>query len=304
MVGSASFVMPLYLLKSQNFELTATGVSYPTEGLSYSWKAEGFTPEEITGKSVTLQAPATLGSYTITLTISHPDYNQTAGNRSTQVIDPNDPLSFSGVVNGSSSIVDSRDGRKYYYKKIGNLDWFTSNLAWEGAGKYYGTAAALNEITGALYSWDEATSGVSSTGLGGGVQGICPEGWSIPTREDWEDFATAINGSPLPFYNSWEGLGEMVSANASLNGNNLWKYSPNNEKSNPVEWNALPGGSSTNGFKSFSNFGLFGFWWSGTEKNSTEGEYRYIHFDNSNFSHSYGGKSFVAASVRCVRLSS
>lgn len=302
MVGAASFLMPPYLLKSQDFELTGAGVTYPTEGLSYEWKGEEFTPEEATGKVVTLRSPSTLGSYSITLTISHPDYNKTSTIRSGEVIDPEDPLSYSGLAEGEGFIIDTRDSRKYPYKKIGNLEWFTSNLAWRGAGKAYDNALALLEITGSLYTWDEATGGATASGLGAGVEGVCPSGWSIPTKEDWEDFASAIEGEALPFYSNWSGLGELVSANASLNGKNIWKYSPNNEKINSAEWNALPGGSSSNGYKSFLNIGLFGFWWSGTERNGQEGEYRYINFDNSNFPYSYAGKDYFAASVRCVRL--
>ena len=47
---------------------------------------------------------------------------------------------------------------------------------------------------GRLYTWNDATGGESASGLGNGVQGVCPEGWSIPTAEDWVDLAMAVNG--------------------------------------------------------------------------------------------------------------
>ena len=301
MTGYISFYIPNYLIASQDLELNATGITSPESGLTYKWIATGFTRDSLEGQNINVKVPSEHGSYKITVTVSHPDYTSTSSTREIIVIDPSNPNSFYGVVNGDTFITDSRDGKEYYYKRIGDLDWFTSNLKWEGAGKQYDSIRALNEIYGTLYTWNQATGGVSSQGLGNGPQGVCPEGWTIPTREDWENFATAISGTPLSFYNEWAGIGEKAAVQAYLNGNAIWKYSPDNTKANSTGWNALPSGNSSNLFKSFANLGTFGFWWSATQKDEQNGEYRFIHFDNSKFPYSHAGKGFFAASVRCVR---
>lgn len=205
------------------------------------------------------------------------------------------------MVKGTDSIIDSRDGNKYYYRKIGKLHWLTTNLRWAGAGKPYDSASALNQVFGTLYSWAEATGGVAGSGLAKGPKGVCPQGWSIPTREDWENLGSTISGAPVSFDGNWVGIGDKAAANASLNKKSLWKYSPNNLKSNTFGWNAIPGGNSSNYFKSFANLNLFGFWWSASEKDINNGEYRFIHFDSADFPYNYAGKSFFTASVRCVK---
>lgn len=301
MKGSATFTLPTHMLAGSQITLKGEGITEPTTGLTYHWLAKGFSPDSVVTQSVTLTAPTKHGDYTIFLTIKHDDYTATSATRSVTIINLEDPESYPGVPKGQNFIIDQRDGTKYYYKKIGNLEWFISDLNWEGAGKPYNNTSALGQIFGRLYTWQEATGGVAASGLGNGPQGIAPEGWRIPTREDWEDLATALNGSPLPFDSDWPGLGEKASVNPPLNGKNIWKYSPDNTKKNSFGWNALPGGSSTNQFKSFANMGLYGFWWSASLKDADQAEYRYIHFDDAKFPHHFAGKDFFAASVRCVR---
>lgn len=301
MIGSLEFKLPSYILISQELDLAAYGILEPETGITYTWQMTGFSIDSTSGQSIAVTAPSKTGDYIVYLTAKHNDFTSKSTFREVTVLDPSNQENFSGIINGADSIIDNRDGNKYYYKKIGNLHWFTSNLRWDGAGKPYDSINALNHIFGNLYSWNEATGGVTGNGLANGPQGACPEGWSIPTKEDWEDFGTALAETPISFDNVWQGLGDKAAANATLNQKNIWKYSNNNLKSNTSGWNALPGGNSSNYFKSFANLNLFGFWWSASERDSNNGEYRFIHFDNENFPYNYASKSFFAASVRCVR---
>ncbi len=302
MVGNLSFTLSQYLTTGQEIRLSATGITEPEEGLVYQWYTTGFSVDSLTGQDITLFAPTEIGNYSVSLKVTHSDYVTKSQIKSVIVINPALEESYSGVINGPYSLIDERDGNIYHYKQIGNLFWFTSNLQFEGAGNPYNRELALSPIFGVLYTWNEATGGVTANGLGKGPTGVCPAGWSVPTNEDWEDLAIALNGSPIDFEKEWKGVGEKLAANARINGSNIWKYSPNNLKNNTSEWNALPGGSTSNKYKSFSNINQYGFWWSSTQKDLSKSYYRYIHFDLPDFPYNYSDKEYFGASVRCVRL--
>ncbi|MDO9679451.1 MAG: FISUMP domain-containing protein [Bacteroidales bacterium] len=302
MEGSMVFALPKYLIAKSPVELEVSGITLPASGITYKWNTTGFGVDSIVGQKVTVTAPAAWGDYSVIVTATHPEYNSAVITKSTTVIDPSSKSSFSGIVKTNDSIIDSRDGTVYYYKTFDKLNWFVSNLKWKGAGKPYQNESALSEVLGMLYSWSEATGGVNRTGLGNGPQGVCPQGWSLPTREDWENFGSAIKGAPLSFDDNWAGIGSKAAVNAMLNGKSMWKYSPDNMKENNSGWNAIPAGSSTNNFNYFTNINMFGFWWSASQKDSTNGEYRFIHFDNSSFPYNFANKANFGASVRCVKL--
>ncbi|MFA6334193.1 MAG: fibrobacter succinogenes major paralogous domain-containing protein [Bacteroidales bacterium] len=302
MTGSISFSLPGYIIASSELQLTASGITEPADGITYNWTTTGFSVDSVKGQNIAITAPATCGEYSITVQATLDGYYSESSTVETIVIDPSSESSFSGVINGTKSIVDQRDGKRYYYSTIGDLDWFTSNLSWNGVGKSYGDADALSYIFGRLYSWNEATGGVSSSVFGEGPQGICPAGWSVPTEKDWENLAKVLNGSSyLPFDSNWPGLGGKVTVNAQLNSGNIWKYSPNNNKDNLYFWNALPGGNISDNLSRYSNINQYGFWWSSTEKDASNVEYRYIYFDSADFPYNFTGKNYFGASVRCVR---
>ncbi len=303
MTGILTVDLPDYLIVNKPIQLSAGGITDPESGIVYKWITNGFSPDSAVGNTITFITPSETGFYNISITASHDDYASKYNTSGVTLINPYDPNYFTSITKGTDSLTDSRDGKKYYYRLIGDLYWLTTNLRWEGAGKPYDSIPALNEVFGSLYTWNEATGGETGSGLGGGPQGICPEGWTIPTREDWENFATTLNGAPLFWDNSWEGIGAKASTNSRLNNTSLWKYSPNNTKQNTHGWNGLPGGNTSNGFKSFANMHQYGFWWSASEANDRDAEYRYIHYDNNDFPYNYASKEKFAASVRCVKSS-
>jgi uncharacterized protein (TIGR02145 family) len=145
---------------------------------------------------------------------------------------------------------------------------------------------------GSFYTWSEATSGQ-----------VCPEGWTVPTHEDWESLAAVLSGGrALPFVDNWDGLGAKASADAYLNEERLWPYSPDNGHTNDIGWNALPLGYSFANTTQFSGFNNYGCWWSATEKDEAQAFYRYIWYDLGDFPMAYTDKDDMRASVRCVRM--
>ena len=202
---------------------------------------------------------------------------------------------------GCEKMTDARDGKSYYYTKAGDLYWFSQNLSWEEKGTSYGHLDALQEVFGSLYTWNEATGGVSASGLGGGPQGVCPEGWSVPTREDWENLAGALSGEQMDFDGVWPGLGEKVTVEALLNDIKVWPFSLQHHSRNMFKWNALACGYGNVMSDYFNALMERGMWWSSTQQSDKIGLYRYIYYDESSFPYAGTDKSDMMVSVRCVK---
>lgn len=96
--------------------------------------------------------------------------------------------------NCGDSLVDVRDGRKYATVQIGNQCWMAQNLNYGTMiiGKdqtnndipekfCYGNDTNNCLIYGGLYQWNEMMYYSQIPGS----KGICPEGWHIPTNEEY-----------------------------------------------------------------------------------------------------------------------
>lgn len=109
------------------------------------------------------------------------------------------------------TIVDDRDGTEYRTVKIGEQWWMAENLKYEVEGmrkSYHNPYSGDSvEIDGYAYDWAMAMGLDSSylelsaevTGVLDPVhRGICPEGFHIPSKGEWqtlEDYADLHNGS-------------------------------------------------------------------------------------------------------------
>ena len=103
------------------------------------------------------------------------------------------------------SMRDPRDGKTYRTVDIDGLTWMAENLNY--AGNRLGESFCFNddnelcEIYGRLYSRDAAMNDLACDydrpcNLGTGpVQGVCPDGWHIPTMEETQGLIDLVNGS-------------------------------------------------------------------------------------------------------------
>lgn len=304
MVGELEYDIPRYVLLGEYVTVEAGGILAP-ENPVIKWVAPTVVTDTIVGKKVTFRFPAdSLGTFVVSASAHHEGYYTTSASVQVSTIDTTfNGYTLKGLKRSGKSIVDKRDNHKYAYVTIGNLDWFSQNLAYAGAGVPFQRSPITWDMFGYFYDWKDATGGKAASGLGCGPQGACPEGWSVPTNEDWEDLASAMNdGHFLPFADKWEGIGEKASANVTFQNENMWGYSPDNEHTNDFGWNAIPLGYVTNGYKRFESEGTYGFWWSSSEKDSQKAYYRYIYSDLSQFPMNYTGKTGFGVNVRCVRL--
>lgn len=300
--GYPTFECPVYAMVGDTISITASGVM--TEGVEYKWSFGDLDSLTVLGSdksTIKLILPDTLGTFDITVTASAGEYYYTS--TYTNTVTSIGPGSLKGVAEADNVFVDARDSQMYGYVKVGNLYWMDRNLNWKGAGQGYGRSDAAAYVFGRLYTWNDATGGESASGLGNGVQGVCPEGWSIPTKEDWEDLGTALNnGEAVNFAADWKGIAGKLMAPAYFNGDKVWPYSPEVDPTNDYGWNALSAGTGVLNYTVFSNICKYGFWWVGTERDSNNAYFRYIFCEYPNVSVNYSSKDGMAASVRCVKL--
>jgi len=291
MSGTVVFNIPYYVLKGETVTMSASGVIYPKE-TRYRWYINNVYVDSLYRQTITVQFPDSLGVFLVTAQSFADGFYSTSTSQNVTTIDTAWNSSLTGLKRSEHFIVDDRDGMTYGYVTAGDRDWFCQNLAWNGAGVPFLASPATAGMFGSFYTWSEATSGQ-----------VCPEGWTVPTHEDWESLAAVLSGGrALPFVDNWDGLGAKASADAYLNEERLWPYSPDNGHTNDIGWNALPLGYSFANTTQFSGFNNYGCWWSATEKDEAQAFYRYIWYDLGDFPMAYTDKDDMRASVRCVRM--
>jgi uncharacterized protein (TIGR02145 family) len=117
----------------------------------------------------------------------------------------------------SATLKDSRDGKFYRTVIIGKQVWMAKNLDYEynrGSAESfcYDNDPDNCYWYGRLYTWSAAmdsaaTFSVNGKGCGFGknctptnpVKGICPEGWHLPTKEDWQTLFKTAGGPSKAF---------------------------------------------------------------------------------------------------------
>lgn len=139
---------------------------------------------------------------------------------------------------------------------------------------------------GRLYTWFTVTD----------KRKICPEGWHLPTDDEWHDLVTYLDKSAtLSVYESAIAGGMLKEA-----GTLHW-LTPNTGSTNESGFNALPGGFRyNNGI--FYSLGIHCIWWSSTEELTNDGNAWVRCLDNvSGNVGRYTACKYDGYSVRCVR---
>ncbi len=120
----------------------------------------------------------------------------------------------------------SHDGIDYLvYTAPDGKTWMKQNLAYDGedpdnkVGAPFQDSEAMSDVFGRFYTWEEAL-GIEpgETPAGGNVQGICPDGWHIPSDEEWTALANATmvyagydGWTPIDSSANWAADGYKVS---------------------------------------------------------------------------------------------
>jgi uncharacterized protein (TIGR02145 family) len=213
--------------------------------------------------------------------------------------------------NCGDPLIDTRDGKSYATVQLGDQCWMAESLnygtmimgnqAMADNGiveKYcYNNDEANCAIYGALYQWDEMMQYTTTPG----AQGICPEGWHVPTDAEWTALTTYVSSQPEYLCsNNANYIAKALASttfwyNASTSCS-IGRFPANN---NATGFTGLPAGfRAANG--SFNNlWGSLDFW-SSTEQLSTTAMRRYLYFSYRDVAANPTEKT-KGASVRCVK---
>ena len=209
-------------------------------------------------------------------------------------------------------MTDARDGQVYKTVQIGGQTWMAENLNYDydiGTAKSfcYGSSADSCAKYGRLYQWSAAmdSAGVFSTagkGCGNdstcaagtatvvrGVRGVCPEGWHLPSREEFNILIGTVGGQDV--------------AGTALKSTSGWDWDDDRGESGNGRdfygFSALPAGNRFS-YGIFNTAGILAYFWHATEVNSAYALGMYL----SNSSDRAGldnDHKYHARSVRCLR---
>lgn len=171
-----------------------------------------------------------------------------------------------------------------------NEDLWQNNTT--GAYAWYNNQISNKDLYGALYNWFAVTN----------AKGLCPEGWHIPTQEEWVELENFI---PEPIQQKGNKLKSCRQVNSPLGGDCNTDEHPRWDQHNThfgtdvYGFSALPGGRRESGGNT-NQLGSFCWWWSSTFLSETHAYSRYL----SNGSGGYNDFSMLknfGFSVRCVK---
>lgn len=176
----------------------------------------------------------------------------------------------------SESFTDPRDGKSYDIVQIGSQTWMAENLNYEAEGSACPEGDKRNcSKYGRLYTWEVA-------------QKVCPEGWRLPDRADFEQLIASAGG--------------MDFAGEKLKSTSGWFKKGNG--SGEFSFNALPAGYRLGGSESapgkFDGIGGYAHLWTATETPDGLAHYLLLDFSTKAAKLSAFGKD-EARSVRCVK---
>ncbi len=189
-------------------------------------------------------------------------------------------------------LVDERDGQRYKTVKIGDQVWMGENLNFETDGSScYEDSVKYCEIYGLMYTWaaavgklgDECGYNQKCSLPAGNIQGVCPDGWHLPSMAEWTKLFRAVGGESI--------AGKVLAATSG------W-YGSGNGTDN-FGFSAIPSGNYHYN-SDFDPEGSYTRLWSSTEDSDTRAFYVHLFNGNNSWDQKSRGKS-SKHSVRCLK---
>jgi len=228
-------------------------------------------------------------------------------------------FTLSCSVYNETSLTDIRDGNKYPVVKVGEQLWMATNLAYLPAvfpsesdsgiyvyryqGRDIKEALETGEYKtyGVLYNWAVAM-GLPLSGnmnLNPGIlmnnQGICPEGWHLPSNDEvqiMEDFLETLPDFPKDDKRRHTG-----DVGKKLKSDHGWFEEGNGN--NETGFSALPSGIRYQE-GNFTKEGKYGYFWTATEYMAQNAFYRFMVYNSDGTFMGYPSKK-IGMPVRCLK---
>lgn len=196
---------------------------------------------------------------------------------------------------GPGSQVADFDGNLYDIIVIGDQSWIKQSLRSEHDANgdvitemyYYNDDPANAEVWGCLYTWEAVMNGSGSSNSNpSGVQGICPEGWHVPSHPEYEEMINFLGGVM--------GTGGKLKET----GNTYWDE-PNSGATNETQFSARGAGRRGTGgdYLYLKQQNLI---WMATENNATSA-YNLTLYSNQAGAMTHTNNKEMGFSVRCVK---
>ena len=224
------------------------------------------------------------------------------------------PIAFGQPCPGTPTVTDI-DGNVYQTVLIGSQCWMAENMKvtsynngaiipnvkeaneWlnllTGAYVWYDNDPSWKNPYGALYNWFTVVD----------PNGLCPEGWHIPSHNEWTELTNFIGGTGAPHANELKSCRQVSSplgGECNTSEHPRWDDSNNSVfGTDDYGFSALPGGYRV-GLGQFNLLGGYGAWWSSTEYSYWFSWGRSMFWDTENVGNFYDYKQ-VGRSVRCLK---
>jgi uncharacterized protein (TIGR02145 family) len=213
---------------------------------------------------------------------------------------------------------------EYESVKIGDQTWMKQNLdvshfrngdpipevktdeEWKKAGEegksawcYYDNKPENGKIYGKLYNWYAVNDS----------RGLAPEGWHVPSDEDWKILENKIDIKPHEILMNFRALYQFNLSSGGMRGYDIGKklkaksgWAEKGNGTNQFLFEALPGGDRSHR-ESFRLLGESCNWWSSSQDTDVHAWYRTLTFEEE----SIGRYSYFKSdgqSVRCIKNTS
>jgi len=276
----------------------------------WDWEDDGTYDSDFTTEKLASHAYPQPGVYTIRLQVKDTDELTDEITQVATVLE--DPTN---ACPGVPTVTDV-DGNEYPTVQIGDQCWMKENLkttryndetlipnvedgnAWKdlttGAYVWYENDITWRDKYGALYNWFAVDD----------PKGLCPEGWHVPSKEEWESLISFIGGDNI--------LGRKLRScrqvNSPIGGECVTTVHPRWDATSVIfgddldEYglSLLPGGRRASGQNSatFYSLGSGGYWWSTTYDSGVY--FRYMSLNDPHIYSSYETEN-QGFSVRCIK---
>lgn len=211
------------------------------------------------------------------------------------------------------------DGNVYDAVQIGEQLWMAENLR---ATHYAdGTEIPLGDSTilgvayrylpngsednvgtcGYLYNYAAAVENGTSGGATV-MQGVCPEGWHVPSDAEWTQLTDYVSSqSDFVVGNDPQFIAKaLASTTGWRSSNNAYAVGNDKNLNNATGFSTLPAGSFYNNVYTYFNYTAN--FWTSTEVNATSAWIRSLYYGNPKvLRYGYSGNKSGAYSVRCLQ---